>query len=205
MFATLLRVLFGFLIACLIAGFVQAGFVMTPVELYSLPENVMYDRLGDAGILALVAATQCAVFAAPFALIAAAVGEWQGIRSIFFYTFIGLAIALGGFTALYASEVNGQASIVNGYAITTFAVTGIVGGLVYWLLSGRLAGEPEDEELDLAPPIASPPPSRLTRPAAAVPPARPGPVGTVPAVRPGPTPAAPPPSPSAVAVPPRKA
>lgn len=194
MFATLSRVLFGFVIACLIVGVVQAGFVMTPMELYALPDNVRSDRISDAGVLSLVAATQSAVFAAPFALVAAAVAEWQGIRSLFFYAFMGFAIAAGGFAALYAAEVSTQSTIFNSYGMAAYALPGLAGGFVDWLLSGRFAGDEIDDE-DVPPAMTPPPPvAKVTRPAAAVPPARPKP-----------TPAAPPPSPSIIGIPPKKA
>jgi hypothetical protein len=191
MFATLLRVLFGFLAACLVAGLIKVGFVMPPTEVLALPENVMYDRLGDGGLLTLVAATQSAVFAAPFALVAAAIAEWQSFRNVFFYALIGLAISVGGFIAIYASEMQSQPSIVNGYAMTAYGLSGILAGVVYWAIAGRLAGEDNEEEV-LIPATAPPPPPRITRPAAVVPPAR-----SVP------TPPAPPPTPPAGA-PPRK-
>ena len=186
MIGTLLRVLFGFVVASLVAGLVKVGFVMPPTEVLALPENVMYDRLGDAGILSLAAATQSAVFAAPFALVAAAIAEWQGLRSLLYYLTIGLAISAGGFVALYAAEIENQPSIVNSYAMTAYGLSGLVGGLVYWLLAGRFAGDSSYED-DLAPPTMSStmPPKPAVRPAAAVPPSP----------RPGSTPAAPPPSP----------
>lgn len=189
MIGTLLRVLFGFVMACLAAGFVKVMFVMTPPELLTLPENVMYDRLGDAGVLSLAAATQSAVFAAPFALVAAAIAEWQGLRSLLYYLAIGLAISAGGFTALYAAEIENQPSIVNSYAMTAYTFAGLAGGVVYWLLSGRFSGEPAlDDDFGPPPVTKSPPAKPAPRPAAAAP-APP---------RSSPTPAAPPPSPTPV-------
>lgn len=190
MFATLLRVLFGFLIACLVAGLVKVGFVLPPLEVLALPDNVMYDRLGDGGLLTLVAATQSAVFAAPFALVAAAIAEWQSFRSVFFYLLIGLAISVGGFAAIYASELAKEPSIANGYAMTAYGLSGLAAGLVYWLLAGRFAGDAIDEDEPL-PTMAAPPP-RPARPAAAVP-----------ASRSVPTPPAPPSPPAGM--PPRRA
>ena len=182
MFATLLRVLFGFLIACLMAGIMNVGFVMPPTEVFALPENVMYDRLGDAGILTLVAATQSAVFAAPFALVAAAIAEWQSFRNAIFYLLVGLVISVGGFVAIYASELEKDPSIANGYALTAYGLSGLAAGLVYWLLAGRFAGDEIDEDEPLPTMAVTPP--KPVRPAAAVP-----------SSRSVPTPPAPPPSP----------
>ena len=89
----------------------------------------------------LLAATHSAVFSAPFALVAAAIGEWQAIRGWFYYALAGTAIAIAGFIALYSGEANTDASIVNRYALAAYLVSGFVGGLVYWVLSGRYAGE----------------------------------------------------------------
>ena len=75
-----LRVLIGFAIACLAAGFVQVLFAVTPAELVVAGD----DRIGEAATWGLLSATQIAVFAAPFALLAAIVSEWQGIRSFAF-------------------------------------------------------------------------------------------------------------------------
>lgn len=192
MFATLLRVLFGFLLACLVAGLIKVGFVMPPTEVLALPENVMYDRLGDAGLLTLVAATQSAVFAAPFALVAAAVAEWQSFRSVIFYLFIGLAISVGGFVAIYASELDKDPTIVNSYAMTAYGLAGLFAGFVYWAIAGRFAGD-ETEDDEPLPTIVTAPAPKVVRPAAAVP-----------SSRSVPTPPAPPPTPPA-GNPPRKA
>lgn len=190
MFATLLRVLFGFLIGCVVAGLVIVGFVMPPSELLALPDSVMYDRLGNGGMLILVAATQSVVFAAPFALVAAAIAEWQSFRSLFFYLFVGLAISFGGFVAIYASELAKEPSIANGYAMMAYGLSGLAAGSVYWLLAGRFAGDAIDEDEPLTTVAMSPP--KPTRPAAAVP-----------SSRSVPTPPAPPPS-LPVGAPPRK-
>lgn len=142
MFRMLIRVLFGFILACLIAALAQVLFVITPDELVTLPAEALTTRTGQVGILALVAATHFAIFAAPFALVVAAFAEWQAIRGWAFYVLAGLAIALAGFLAQYTSEVQGQATIVNNYALRAFLTTGFVGGLVYWLVAGRGAGGP---------------------------------------------------------------
>ncbi len=131
----MLRVIFGFAVACLAAGLAMVLFVYTPLELAT--EHAT-DRMLEAGLLALAAATHSAVFAAPFALIGAAFGEWQRIASWLYYALVGVAIACVGFLAQFWTEADGEASIVNSYAMTAFIVTGFVAGVVYWLLAGRL-------------------------------------------------------------------
>jgi hypothetical protein len=143
MIGRLIRVVIGFTLACLAAGVTMVLFVHTPLELAG---DLGSERVTEAGVLSLAAATHSAVFAAPFALIAAIVGEWQRIGSWMYYVLVSVAIAAIGFMAQYWTEAAGEASIVNNYAVTAFIVTGFVAGLVYWLVSGRHAGgrrEPE--------------------------------------------------------------
>lgn len=185
MVLTLLRVVLGFLVACLVAGLAIVMFVLPPTEIMAMPEAVRSSRLGDVGMLSLAAATQSAMFAAPFALVAAAVAEWQGLRGILYYALIGLAISAGGFVALFASEVDSHATIINSYASAAYAVSGLLGGIAYWLVAGRYAGEPQVEDDPALPSTLTPPP-KINRPAAAMPSVRPGPTGpttsTTPAV-----------------------
>jgi hypothetical protein len=159
---TLLRILFGFIVACLIAGVVTVAFVVTPTDIANLPPEAQPERLGNAGILALLAATHSAIFAFPFAIIAIGIAELSRVRSRIYYALVGIAIALGGFAASYLNEVSGQPSILNGYALAAYLAVGAAGGLAYWLVAGRRAG---GKRGDAAPP-----------PAAAEPPADPGPV-----------------------------
>jgi len=140
MLGTLFRVLFGYVVACLVAGVATIAFVITPADIATLPENLWSDRLGTAGVLSLLAATHSAIFALPFALVAIALAEWRRIRSWIYYVVVGIAIALAGFGAEYMSEVGGQPSIVNDYAIRAFLTVGFFGGLAYWLAAGRGAG-----------------------------------------------------------------
>jgi hypothetical protein len=149
MILALLRVLFGFAIACLAAALVQVAFVITPAEIVSLDPGAIPDRLGGAGLLTLLTATHVAIFSAPFGLVVAAVGEWQALRSWIFYTLAGMAIALAGFVAQYASEV-GTVTIVNNYALQAYVTTGFVAGFVYWAFSGRYAGGADDRGNDLS-------------------------------------------------------
>jgi hypothetical protein len=135
MIVTVIRILIGFAIACLAAAAVLVSFVMTT----DLVTDDL-DKLGSVGMLVLLAATHTALFSAPFAVIGAVVGEWQAIRGWAYYGLAGLAIAIAGFIAQYSSEAAGQPTIVNSYALAAFLTSGVVGGLIYWLLSGRYAG-----------------------------------------------------------------
>ena len=143
MIATVARDLIGFLLACLVVGFVTVLFVYPPAELAALPANVFSQRASQAGTLALLAATHSALFGAAFAFIAAVIGEWLSIRSFVYYLFAGTVIGLLGFLTQYSSEIGGQPTILNNYALKAFLTAGFFGGLVYWLAAGQFAGSDE--------------------------------------------------------------
>jgi hypothetical protein len=140
MVGAMLRAVFGFILACLAAGATMVGFVVTPVEI----AGGNTERLAAAGALTLLTATDCARFATPLALIAAAIAEWRSIRNWIFYAAAGIAIAMAGFLALYLNSAAGQPAFADIYALTAFLTAGIAGGFVYWLVAGRLAGCPAD-------------------------------------------------------------
>lgn len=155
MLRAMFRVLAGFIFACLAAGAATVAFVITPAELAASSSQVLPDRLASFGMLALLAATHSAIFAAPFALIAALVGEWQSLRSPIYYLTAGVLIAMAGFAAQYSSETGAAASIANNYAIKAFLTAGFVGGLAYWMLAGRMAGGEPDSANKTPPPAKS--------------------------------------------------
>lgn len=140
MFKMLLRVTFGFVLACIAAGLVTVLFVTTPSELMAMPSEARSEKASQTLVWGLLAATHTAIFAAAFTFIAAGIGEWQKIRGLGFYLLAGLVITALGFYAQYASEVAGQATIYNTYAMTAFATAGLIAGFVYWLVAGRYAG-----------------------------------------------------------------
>lgn len=140
MIGSILRVLLGFVVACVVAGLVQVLFVFTPSELFALPEDKMMDQLESVGVLSLVAGTQSAVFSAPFALVAALIGEWQRLRGWLYYGLVGMLISGAGFLAQSVSETMNQPTIVNTYALAAFLAAGLFGGLAYWMTAGKWAG-----------------------------------------------------------------
>ena len=153
MISGMLRVIIGFVFACLAAGFTMVLFVYTPLELAT---ELIGERLSEAALLSLAAGTHSAVFAAPFALIGAGFGEWQRIGSWLYYVLVAIAIAGVGFLAQFWTEATGEASIVNSYAVTAFIVTGFVAGIVYWLFSGRYAAGPDGQRTS-TPDVIAPP------------------------------------------------
>src|SRR5262245_7254434 len=131
---SVLRIVLGFVLAVLASGLVQALFVITPLDI----AGDLSGRIGAAGTLALIAATQAALFSAPFAALAIGISEWQGIRAPLAYAAVGAAIGASGFLVQAAAET-GAATILNGYALSAYLAAGIAGGLVYWAISGRKA------------------------------------------------------------------
>jgi hypothetical protein len=154
---TLLRILFGFIIACLVAGVVTVAFIVTPAELANVPVEAQAERLGNAGLLALLTATHSAIFAFPFAILAVVVAEMWRVRSWLYYAVVGVLIAVAGFIAEYLNEVPGQPSIYNNYALAAFLTVGTLGGLAYWLFAGRRAG---GRRADAVPPPAAVAPAK---------------------------------------------
>ena len=147
MLRRILRVLFGFVLACLAAAATTVVFADIQ-ELKTLSEAASQELLSTTGIRILFSAVQGAIFAAPIAFVGILIGEWRHIRSWTYYTLLALVIALLGFLAWSTSEGFNEPTIVNNYAMTAFLTTGFVGGLFYWLFSGRRAGTPVSRHAD---------------------------------------------------------
>jgi len=163
--STLARVLFGFVLASLAAGLVTVLFVTTPVEVLNEPFERLPKTASETFDLALLAATHLGIFASVFVIIVALLSEVFSVRSLTFYLFAGVAIAMLGFTAQYQSEVAGQPTILNNYAIKAFLTIGFFGGFFYWLAAGQFAGRPYGWQQAAAGPVpvpveAGPPPGR---------------------------------------------
>lgn len=137
---TLARVAFGFALASMAAGLVTVLFVNTPANVLAQPVNQLPRTADEIFELALLTATHAAVFGVVFTLIVATIGEVFSIRSLIFYLIGGVVIALLGFATQYASEVPGQPTIFNNYALEAFLTTGFFGGFVYWVAAGQFAG-----------------------------------------------------------------
>ncbi len=137
MVAAVLRCLSGYIAACVAAAIIEVSFVLPPHEL----AGAQADRLTAAGIWLLLASLHTAIFAAPFAAIMIAVAEWRGLRSFIYYAGVGFGIAALGFLAQLSGIGVAQPVKVILYVLAAFSIAGIVGGAVYWLLSGRKAGQ----------------------------------------------------------------
>ena len=134
------RVLLGFIVACLAAALTLVLFVYTPAELLALPADMRGDRISEAGLFALAVAPHVATFSAMFALVAVVFAERRGIAAWSYYSLVGVGIAAAGFLIQHFSEAPGQATILQNYALIAFLVSGAVGATAYWFFSGRYAG-----------------------------------------------------------------
>ncbi|MBS0252107.1 MAG: hypothetical protein JSR78_13695 [Proteobacteria bacterium] len=153
---TLARIVFGLTLASLAAGLVTVLFV--DIGALSGTSQQWPKSLTEVIDLSLLAATHIAIFSSAFVLIAALIGEWFSIRTLSYYLLAGIVIALLGFSAQYASEVAGQPTIFNNYAIKTFLTVGFFGGFIYWLAAGQFTGRGHDP----APPLADAPATETT-------------------------------------------
>lgn len=171
MLVTLVRVLIGFVVACLAAGATQFLFAYPPSEILAATPTEQSEILSRW----LLASTQIGVFSAPFALVVAALAEWQGLKTWVYHGLAGVAIAVIGFVALFMGEESGGPTIVTNYAMAAFLASGLIGGLAFWLIAGRNAGGPDTQlRMPMPRPIAQP---RVAaeRPRAPVPPSPPAP------------------------------
>ncbi|RUP00187.1 hypothetical protein [Hyphomicrobium sp.] len=141
---TLARIVFGWAVASLAAGLVTVLFV--DIDVLAGPLDRLPKTLSETFDLALLAATHIAIFASVFVLITAVISEWFSIRTLAFYLLVGIAIAFLGFSVQYASEVAGQPTILNNYAVKAFMTVGFAGGFVYWLSAGQFAGRAPQPE-----------------------------------------------------------
>lgn len=133
MLRSLIRILAGFLSACLVAGATQVLFVVEAGKIFAARETA-----AATAILIAMAATQTAIFAAPFALIGIGLSETLSWRRLVPYLAIGVLIGLSGYATAIAGEGPGP-TLMNDFAFWAFAVSGLAAGAVYWLIAGRWA------------------------------------------------------------------
>lgn len=134
-----LRVLLGLLLASLVAGLVLVLHVANPSQLMELTYDVLRERLVGYAYLGALYATQIAMFIVPFGLLLAIITESNRWRSVIVSVVFGLLLAFAGYVLQYQSEGELR-TIINPFAAQVFALQGLLGGLTYWLVSGRFAG-----------------------------------------------------------------
>lgn len=147
----ILRIATGFVLACLAAAATLVLFVYAPGDWASLRSDLDGERLSEAGIFALLIVPHVMLSAALPALTAATFAETRRIAGWMFYVLAGLGTATTGFLLQVLTEAPYPESIFHVYALIAFLAAGLIGGLVYWALSGRfVAGRAA------APPAAKP-------------------------------------------------
>lgn len=133
----LFRILSGFILACFAAALTMLLFAFTPSHLADLAPEIAGQHLDRIWALA----THIAIFAFPFALIPILLGEMQRWRDWAYYAAVGIGVSLLGFWIQVNNEVPGGWSVLDSNVPLMQALTeGFIGGLVYWLIAGRLAG-----------------------------------------------------------------
>jgi hypothetical protein len=139
MFVRVIRVLIGFTLASLAAALTLVLFVYAPADWASLAADLTGERLSEAAYFALVVTPHIAVYAAPPALLGVLFAEARKVAGWSFYAVAGIATAAAGFVVFHLGEAPDQTTILQNYALVAFLTSGFVGGLAYWLSSGRYA------------------------------------------------------------------
>ena len=127
----------GFVLASLAAAVTLVLFAYAPADLASLRSELSGERLSEAGLFALIVTPHVAMYAALPALAGLIFAEVRRIAGWPYYALAGIATAAAGFLVLNLSAAPGEAGLLSGYALAAFLTSGLIGGLVYWALSGR--------------------------------------------------------------------
>ena len=135
----IVRVAFGFALACLAAAVILVAFVYVPGNWAALGSELRGERLSEAGFFALVITPHVIVSAALPALVAATYAETRKVTGWAFYGVAGIGVGLLGFFLQHLTEAPEPESIFQAYALIAFLTAGLIGGLVYWAASGRFA------------------------------------------------------------------
>lgn len=107
------------------------------------------ERLGGLSMATLMASVYVGVFALPSTLPVIIYTERKGVRSPLFYGIAGAVsalVALGVYLVVFLlagappKEIFRSAKLLAGWLVL-FGVPGLAGGLTYWLIAGRTAGE----------------------------------------------------------------
>jgi cell division protein FtsW (lipid II flippase) len=140
MFGTFLRILVGIILAYLAAAATTILFSFPPTALQSLAP----DERSQVFSLIPRAAVHMAIFSMPLALLVMAVGERRRWRDWAYYAVSAIILSLIGFFSIYLQEnpQQGWSIASSNYPLIAFLMSGFVGGIAYWFVSGRFAGGP---------------------------------------------------------------
>lgn len=133
------RMLIGYLLACVGAAFVLGLFGFAPASIEAFFEQLP-DIADKAWSALFYLAAALALFGAVPAIIAFQYAESNAIRTWVYYELIGAAVAMALYWLAHGTETVPVKGDGNVYSTITFGVVGAVLGLLYWLFSGRYAG-----------------------------------------------------------------
>jgi hypothetical protein len=140
-FITRLFVIFlSFLVACMAAGMTLAIGVVAPD--FSGIDSDPGERVRFFGA-AFFATDYGPVIALLPALAAIVLAEAVRIRSVVYYVVAGVLLGLASFYSVDLSDVLENTTDITpvGHGLALAVAAGTVGGLVYWLIAGRKAGQ----------------------------------------------------------------
>ena len=135
-----LRVLIGFAAGCLVGAYTALLFAITPAELTAMPWDGAIDRLAWIADAGWKLAFLFALFSLPVGGLAIVLAERRAIRSGTYYAVAGLVIALAGYVIQAGSALLAAPMVAVAYSAVAYATTGAIAGSVYWVISGRRAG-----------------------------------------------------------------
>ena len=137
MLLRVVRILTGFALASFAAAATLVLFIYAPADWASPGADLTGARLSEAGYFALIVTPWVALSAALPALVGVTIAEARNIAGSTFYVLAGIGTAAVGFLVQHWSEPPGGLGIFQAYALIAFLVAGLIGGLVYWVSSGR--------------------------------------------------------------------
>src|SRR5262245_4257124 len=137
MIARAVRIPFGFVLASFAAAATLVSFVYVPGDWVGLRADLNGDRFSEAAYFAIVITPWVALAASVPAAVGVTFAEMRKIAGSTFYVLAGIAIAALGFLLQHLSEAPRGASVFQAYLLIAFLTSGLVGGFVYWVVSGR--------------------------------------------------------------------
>lgn len=140
MLGTFFRILIGLVFAYLAAAATVILFSYPPGALQAMTP----EQTSEIFSFLIRSAARMAIFSLPIALFVLAIGERRRWRDWAYYAASAIILSLLGFFTLYYNEspTQGWSMTSSNYPLIAFLTSGFVGGLVYWLFSGRMAGGP---------------------------------------------------------------
>jgi hypothetical protein len=149
LFGRIIAIIFGLLIAIVVAGVTLAIGIVAPD--WAGADSDPFERVMFFVVSFFATSFVGAVAMLPAALVIA-ISEVLRMRSFIYYSVGGVLVALASY---YGSDISMQLEnttdvtpVAN--ALQLAAAAGILGGLAYWLIAGRNAGRWRDQRVPLA-------------------------------------------------------